>query len=195
MQRVIALFALGLVTVGSAYAQDSPDLESGAQIRFMLLADDPDEQARATSDATPVRGRFVGLSADSLEFRSSLTSEINRVPIDRLTRFDMRRSRNAGEGAVRGLKWGAPIGGVFGLAVGAACAAQDDEWWGWHHDGCSAGEVVLVSVVMAGVGGGIGALIGAALPGERWEPVSLQALRLGVASKHGGVAWSVAFAL
>jgi len=191
MQRTAALFFLGLLAVGSVYAQDSRVLESGAQIRFTLLADDLAEQARV-SDATPVRGTFVGLGADSLEFRSSLTNEINRVPIDRLTRFDRRRSRNAGEGAVRGLKWGAPIGGAFGLAVGAACA-DADEWW--LYDGCSAGEVVLVSVVMAGVGGGIGALIGAALPGERWEPVSLQALRLGVASKGGGVAWSVSFAL
>jgi hypothetical protein len=187
MYRVLGAFILGLIFVGTAFGQESTVLNSGTRIRFTLAEQTPADAA--------VSGTFVNLSADSLAYRSSLTNEINAVPIDRLTSFDRRRSRDAGEGAVRGLKWGAPIGGVFGLAVGGACAAQDDEWWWWHHDGCSAGEVVLVSVVMAGVGGGIGALIGAALPGERWEPVSLQALRLGVASKDRGVAWSVSFAL
>jgi hypothetical protein len=184
MQRVLGAFILGLIFVGTALGQESAVLDSGTQIRFTLTEQGPTDAA--------VSGTFVNLSADSLAYRSALTNEITAVPIDRLTSFDRRRSRTSGEGAVRGLKWGAPIGGVFGLAAGVACADQD-EWWAYYD--CSAGEVVLVSVVMAGIGGGIGALIGAALPGERWEPVSLQALRLGVASRDGGVAWSVSFAL
>lgn len=187
MRRVLGAFILAFISAGTMLGQDSTALDSGTRIRFTLT-----EQS---ADDTAISGTFVNLTADSLAYRSALTNEIKAVPIDRLTSFDRRRSRNAGEGAVRGLKWGAPIGGVFGLAVGGACAAQDDEWWWRGWDGCSAGEVVLLSVVMAGVGGGIGALFGAALPGERWEPVSLQALRLGVASKDGGVAWSVSLAL
>ena len=184
MQRVLRALILGLIFAGTAFGQENTLLDSGAQIRFTLA----DQAAKDVA----VSGTFVNLSADSLAYRSALTNEIRMVPIDQLTTFDRRQSRTAGEGAVRGLKWGAPIGGTLGLAVGLACADQD-EWWVYYD--CSAGEVVLVSVVMAGVGGGIGALIGAALPGERWEPVSLQALRLGVASKNGGVAWSVSFAL
>lgn len=184
MHRVPGVLVIGLIFAGSVFGQESTLLDSDAQIRFTL-------SGQAARDVA-VMGTFVNLSADSLAYRSALTNEVNMVPIDRLTSFDRRRSRTPSEGAVRGLKWGAPIGGVFGLAVGVACADQD-EWWVYYD--CSAGDVVLVSVVMAGIGGGIGALIGAALPGERWEPVSLQALRLGVASKDGGFAWSVSFAL
>lgn len=184
MRRAIGILVFGLIFAESALGQESRPLDSGAQIRFTLAGQGVEDVA--------VSGTFVNLSADSLAFRSTLTNDIRTVPIERLTSFDRRSSRTAGEGAVRGLKWGAPIGGVFGLAAGVACADQD-EWWAYYD--CSAGEVVLVSVVMAGIGGGIGALIGAALPGERWEPVSLEALRLGVASTRGGVAWSVSFAL
>jgi hypothetical protein len=184
MQRVLGALILGLIVTSTTLGQESTVLNSGTRIRFTLA-----EQSRNDS---AISGTFVNLNADSLAYRSALTNEVKMVPIDRLTSFDRRRSRDAGEGAMRGLKWGAPIGGVFGLAAGVACADQD-EWWAYYD--CSAGEVVLVSVVMAGIGGGIGALIGAALPGERWEPVSLQAMRLGVASREGGVAWSVSFAL
>ncbi len=184
MQRILGALILGFIFASTTLGQESTVLSSGTLIRFTLAEQSPND--------TAISGTFVNLSADSLAYRSALTNEVRTVPIDRLTSFDRRRSRDAGEGAVRGLKWGAPIGGVFGLAVGVACADQD-EWWVYND--CSAGEVALVSVVMAGIGGGVGALIGAALPGERWEPVSIQALRLGVASRDGGVAWSVSFAL
>lgn len=61
---------------------------------------------------------------------------------------------------------GAIGGGVFGLVMGVA-ASQDDS--GWFEIG--AAEVALVTVVTAGMGAVVGALVGLAQSGEDWMEV------------------------
>ncbi len=110
-------------------------------------------------------GTLVSADADSLRFADS--SGVSAIPIasvDRLERSRGRRS-NAGRGALIGGLIGAGAGLVLGLAASA-------EEGGWYEVGAE--DVAVATVFLGAIAGSVGALIGAASKGERWEPVILR---------------------
>jgi len=110
-----------------------------------------------------VVGTFESLTADSLTFRSEKTNQFNAVAVQEISRLEISRR---GSKARSGFFWGVGIGAAFGLIAGAACAGDD-------FFACSGGEVILGTLVFAGLGGGIGAGIGVVMSGEHWEEISV----------------------
>lgn len=166
----IILMSLAFVTpsVVALRGQEISALTTGERIRI-TVALDPSVQARAAMErgvavrTIPIEATLVELSPDSIAFQPMLTDQVNFVAIEALTQLEKRRSRTRGEGALRALPWGGVVGGGFFLAAGCT--------WG-----CSGGEAVSFAAVGAGIGIGIGALIGMALPGERWIEVPIEKL-------------------
>jgi len=167
--------ALALVTAVSA-AEDTPQLEPGARVRV--------ESATAQER---VVGQLLGLNEKSLNLQVEDEEEprlLLREDITALAVSGGRRSR--GRGALIGAGTGIALGALIGLAAGDD---PEDVWIGF-----SAGEKALGAGVLLG---SIGALIGLAVsPGERWENVPLDDVRVSLGPVPGrgvGVFVTVAF--
>jgi hypothetical protein len=135
-----------------------------------------------------VAGRYEGTllsrTPDTLTLGSSTAAPV-AIPVARLTSVEVSRGKSRAAGALRGIKWGAPIG----LALGALTAsAVTGDCIGCTKD-YSPAEWVAVSTV-SGVmwGAGIGALIGR----ERWDGFQL-APRTAIGVDAGGA--SLGFSL
>lgn len=90
------------------------------------------------------------------------------LALSEVMRLDQKMPRSRVRGAARGALWGVAIGAVTGAIIGAAYGPEPQ---GWAPTDTMA-EAVLQGVIFLGVpGAGIGALVGAVVPGTRWEPV------------------------
>jgi hypothetical protein len=127
----------------------------------------PGAKVRVTAPGV-VAARYAGTvlarSGDTLTIGSPNAMPL-AIPTSRITTLEVSRGKSRADGAVRGMKWGTPIGLAFGvLTMGIA-----DECLGCATDGHNAdGRAAWVGMnVLSGVlwGAGIGALIGR----ERWE--------------------------
>ena len=107
--------------------------------------------------------------------RDTLFLDLGRLPIDVITRLEVIRGRKGrtAEGAIIGAGF---MGGLMSLAAISACGQLS----------CSAGEVVRKVGFAAAIGAGIGALIGSAFTGDRWEEVPLDQLRVSVVPQRDG---------
>lgn len=108
-----------------------------------------------------IESELLAIRGDTLVFKMLRSGTQVAVERDRIHRLDVRRPRSPGRGA-----WlGAAAGLGFGVVAGFVLAARvcDD-------DSCDFG----VPVLSGGVGAGVGALIGYALPGTRWDTVELE---------------------
>jgi hypothetical protein len=133
-----------------------------------LLA--PGERIRVSAPALGIEQLVCTVSAFSpdsvvVEDRGTLLA----LPLVSVTKLEVYRGQRsqAGKGAVTGLLVGGGAGALFGLIAVGASEAGD---WG-------AGYVLGGALICAGLGGGVGALIGAGVGQrrlvERWEPVLL----------------------
>jgi hypothetical protein len=140
------------VTVGPAYGQ----ADSGVRVRITTNV----------RSQWPVVGTLVSAGTDSLRVVASTSRKLVSIPTASVLRFERSRDRrtNAGGGAVLG----AAIGGGAGLLLGVLASSEDG---GFYEVG--AGEVAVATLVLATVGTGLGALIGAASHREQWEEVAL----------------------
>lgn len=126
----------------------------------------PGARVRITAPGI-VAGRYVGTvlsrSGDTLTLGSPNTQPL-AIPSSRIASLEVSRGKSRSAGAIRGIKWGAPIGLAFGLlTMGIA-----DECLGCTNDGNADGRAAWVGMnLVSGVvwGAGIGALIGR----EHWE--------------------------
>ena len=77
------------------------------------------------------------------------------VPFSRISELEMSRGKSRSDGAIAGIKWGAPIMALAGLSIGVAAAST-------HCDGCrtTTDDVVSVTAVFAMAGAFYGAGIG-----------------------------------
>jgi hypothetical protein len=146
-----------------------------------------------------LEGTVARLDADTMVVRSDGWGADLAVPLGSVTALDVSGGRKS-----RALKFGG-IGAAIGAVVGTFLMIVDEgtsapdvditddeapvEW--------VAGPVwqkVRYPVVSAAAGFGIGAIIGAAFPGERWEAVPLEGLRISVAPLPAkGVVLSASF--
>jgi hypothetical protein len=170
-QMVLLAVAFLLSPVLPVLGQEPLSIQPMAKIRVTLEAPVTPKEG-ATVKVTPTVGTLVDLTVDSLSFRLWNTSLVRTVSIDRISRLETSRP-----GPTKGLKgflWGASIGSAIGLVEYATCQ----------------GEIVcgVLTPILAGVGGGIGALIGFSMSSDRWEEVPLNGTRIGVVPRDGGVA-------
>jgi hypothetical protein len=123
---------------------------------------DPGARIRVTVDSGSQRvriGTLIALDADSLQFRPAKDSSVVSLAAASLTRIERstRRTSNAGRGALIGALAGAGTGLILGLLASG-------EEGGFYEVG--AGEVFAGSLLLGGLGAGVGALIGAATTGS-----------------------------
>jgi hypothetical protein len=174
-QTILAGVAVSLVLLAAAplaaVAQVGPSVVLGATVR-----------AKPTgSGARWVQGTLVALTPDSVSIRVPqngdtvlFTGALADLQVSQVTRA------RTGKGALLGLSIGAGTGPLLGIAASAESCT------GFCEIDVGPEDVVAVAAILGGLGAGIGALIGAASHGERWQRVvePYPAVRLGL---HGGV--------
>jgi hypothetical protein len=130
----------------------------------------PGARVRVTAPGV-VAARYVGTvlsrSGDSLTIGSPNAMPL-AISTSRITSLEISRGKSRADGAIRGMKWGVPIGLALGaVTIGFAdcadCASNSDD------AGSALGWVAINGVSGAIWGAGIGALIGR----ERWERFDL----------------------
>lgn len=146
------------VSATQAPLNQQPAVEADSGSRVRITVDKPSKHSHV--------GRLVSADADSLRFTTD-TSGVVAIPTGSVTRFERSRGRrsNAGPGALIG---GLTLGAA-GLIIGIGAAADNSSW------GLDVGveDVALVTLITGATGAGLGALIGAASKGEKWEPLAI----------------------
>lgn len=137
-------------------------------------------------------GTLLSLDTSALVLRRDALRDTLRLPLATIGRLDVSTGKKSGAG--RGAKLGLMVGAGVGAAVGLAAAAE----------GCSSQDFVCfgpevipgMAVVVGAMGAGLGALIGAANPIDRWEQVPARPVEVGIAPlRRGrvGIGASIAF--
>jgi hypothetical protein len=151
----------------------------------------PGARVRVTAPGV-VAARFVGTvlsrNGDTLNVASPNVSPF-AVPTSRITSLEVSRGKSHADGAIRGVKWGAPIGlalglltiGVVGDCIGCIKAES-------NKSGAQAAWLGMNAFGGAIWGAGIGALVGR----EHWEPFDVQRhAALGV--RPGGASFALRY--
>lgn len=156
---LVVVAALAAVTPSVLAAQEiAPTASPGSDVRVTI----------------PPQLRFSGNLAVVWTDSISLNTSKGRfsLPLDQITRVEVPRRRSRGAGAVRGLAWGALLGAaggaVFGLIDGGNCEGGAFSYCYDETEGAMIGAVVF-----GVLGGGIGSLVGALAPGDRWVTAAL----------------------
>lgn len=136
-------------------------------------------------------GTLLSLDTSALVLRRDALRDTLRLPLATIGRLDVSTGKKsgAGRGAKLGLIVGAGVGAAVGLAAAEDCSSQDFV--------CFGPEVIpAMAIVVGAMGAGLGALIGAASPIDRWEQVRVRPVGVGVAPLprgHVGIGASIAF--
>lgn len=127
---------------------------------------DSGSRVRITVGKTKQVGTLVSADADSLQIIPD-TSGMVAIPTGSVTQFERSRGRRSNVG--RGALVGGATGGVIGLIFGIGAELDNSEW------GIEIGPegIALATLFVGAVGAGVGALIGAASKGEKWEPLAI----------------------
>lgn len=169
-RRTILALALGLASAPAAWTQASAPLPAGSRIRVQTGAPDT---VRTTT------GELTVWESDTIALRTRAGEE-RRIPLASVTRMDVSR----GKGVVLShVLIGAGAGTLTGMLVGGAIG----------YDSCrdcfvSSLTTITGAVVGASIGLAAGALVGAAIKGERWSRVALDRPAMGVVPIRGGMA-------
>jgi hypothetical protein len=156
---LISLLTVSLqVSATQAPPVRQPGVEADSGLRVRITVGQPSQHR--------LIGTLVSANADSLRFTTD-TSDVVAIPTGSVTRFERSRGRrsNAGRGALIG---GLSLGGL-GLVIGIGAAAEDNS----YSFDVRAEDVALGTLILGATGAGLGALIGAASKGEKWEPLSI----------------------
>jgi hypothetical protein len=155
--------AVGLASSQSLGAQLPPEIVSGARVRVVL----PDSlrQASAPTRDQWIRGRVARLTADTLFLGLGGVEApiaIRHAAIKRIDRSLGVPSR--GESALRGAVGWALFGALFGLATG----------WPEFDEGVNERNAGDRAALGAAWGAGVGFVLGALFPSERWRRVRMR---------------------
>lgn len=158
MRSWVIGLAIVLLVAGVAGAQP---VSAGTSVR--IWAPVPPLSARIATFRA-VRGDTIALVTAAPGARMDGAGEL-LVPLATVSRLEVRMPRSAGRGAWRGAWRGALAGTAVGLVIGLFGVAADN--CGLEGP-CS--SLLLLFAPPAGFAGGlaVGAVIGAAHPGDRW---------------------------
>lgn len=176
MHRGITIAALSLIAISPAAAQVS-ELQPGARVRVSapgLVADD-------------YVGVLLQRAGDTLVVAGTNLAQV-RLPESKISSLEISRGKSRTDGAIQGVKWGAPILGLMGLLL--FNAGSDVSCTGT----CTVNEYDRASIALAFAGAGAfyGAGIGALIGKERWEDFDL-GVRTSVRVHHGRVGVGLAY--
>jgi len=154
-----AILVLSVVLSVPASAQNLTTPEAGTRIR-VVIASDSNQAGQYDS-----RGLFV-LRTDSAIVLDRGRYGRDTIPASRIRRIDRQTTtRSAGTNFLRGMTFGAAIGGGLGLVLGAAA-----------HDGysCSDGGFCMTAAGGGLLGGMLGTAVGSIIglmygPSEHWQ--------------------------
>ncbi len=167
--RVLAVLAvLALAASSGALGQEQP-LQPGQRVRVTV----------PILDVNKHKATFQRMSGDTLVLDSESYS------LSDVTRLDVYRGRKSN--TAKGALYGVLIGTSLGAIASVAWIADDCEFI--DTSGCGSDETVVMiggTVVLAVVGSGIGAGIGALTKTDKWDQVPLDRLRVSVVPQRGG---------
>ena len=163
-------------------AQAGPSVVMGATVR-----------AKPTGPGAQwAQGELVAMTSDSVAIRLRQNNDTVTLARSTLAQFQVSYGRHAqtGKGALLGLSIGAGAGLLLGLAADAAYDCT-----GFCEIDFALDDVVALTALGGVIGGGVGALIGAAIRGERWQPASQPrpAMRHGQGVQRGTVDVQIRF--
>jgi hypothetical protein len=158
--RAVGFLGLALLMPEPVPAQTSDLPPAGARVRVK----------QSEYGAGWLEGKLIELSADSAAIALTRTADTVRFATGRLVPVEVSQGLRArsGKGALLGLG----IGAGTGLILGIAASAEDCT--GFCPVEVGPAEIFGVSVLLGGVGAGIGALIGSRSRSERWRPVNVR---------------------
>ena len=151
-------------------------LFAGPPIAFAQQPESPPSWAwrprvRVTFTGTS-HGRMVGTylrtAADTIWLDAGMTRP-SPIPLERVATFEVSRGRHSNAG--RGALIGSAVGLGLGLIASIESASEDDSFVE-----TSTGEYVLATFMLAAMGGGLGAAVGAMTHSEEWEVVPVARL-------------------
>jgi hypothetical protein len=185
---VLAL-PLGLAAAQEA-ASPAPPLVSGARVRVHAHR--------------IFIGTLVTLDTATLVLQDDALLDTLRVPVGSIGRLEVSTGQRsgAGRGAEIGLIAGASAGAIIGLAViitESIAMSSPVLWEGCPRDAivCFGPEAIFLSAAVLGAAGaGLGALIGALSPIDRWEQVPVRPVEIGIVPLEAhrlGVGVSIGF--
>jgi hypothetical protein len=167
------ILSILLLLLASPLEGQTPRLESGAPLRV---------HARGFT----LSGELVRLDADTLVLRPAGTGRpagmgrpavlgVDRaIAMSDVLQLDRKVPRTRGQGAARGALWGVIIGGVTGAFLGAIEEPCNPSRGFCIGPESRAEGLLLGGAVLGALGAGVGALVGTAWPGSRWEPTALE---------------------
>lgn len=158
-----------------AGASENPPVQEGSRVRIQLA------RTVATADrrgGAQVVGQIVEMHDDVLVIVVKGRPTRLTVPLAAISHMDMSRGpRPASARVARGAGIGLLAGGVGGAVFGLSSA--DSSGGGLFHYTTS-DVVALGAIYGGGVGLLVGAVVGFALPSERWSPVRLKRAHVSV---------------
>ena len=134
---------------------------------------------------------ILSRSPDSIAIANSNFAPIS-IPLSKITRLDVSRGKSHKAGAVRGLKWGVPLG----LAIGAIAAAGAFDCTCYVCKNCEELKTPPAQGFGLGLLSGVayGAGIGALVPRESWARLELTPrTSLDAGAIRGGLALRASF--
>ena len=156
-----------LTTPISLLAQrDTLVLEPGMRIRVRAPTIEPD---KFVATVTGVHGDTLELYAEV--GRGDVERSMLEVPLSAVTRLGVSQGKhpNLGKGALTG----GLVGAAIGLAVGISATGEEA---GIYELGAS--EVLQLTAGLGAIGAGVGMIFAVLLPGERWEEIPLDKIRI-----------------
>ena len=176
-----AVLVFAAVAPPIALSQAAPTLTPGTKVR-----------AKATAaGAQWIQGEFVRMTSDTVFIRDPSAADTLRLATSSLTHFQVSRGLHArtGKGALLGLGIGAGTGLLLGLAASAESCT------GFCPVEVGPGEILAAAALLGGVGAAIGALIGSASHGERWQRIDPLPKAARLRPVRGGIQIGVALRL
>ncbi len=116
---------------------------------------------------------------DTLYVYREHDNEFQQIVFGQIEKIEVKVPRSSGSGALRGALIGGGIGGVIGMLYAVATWDDVNTDCGQYNELCSntaSGLRFMGSVAVFGMPGMLlGAVIGAAVPGEHWQQIDLAA--------------------
>jgi hypothetical protein len=158
-RRILSLVCLVIFTGGSAFAEDLPELQTGARIRATYV-----ERSQGKARIRQITGRFEGITDCTLNLSSSSGEQLFYVPRERITQLERSiHPGSRGHALTVGFLAGASLGAI--LIIPSLGNRQES-------GGMNLGDssfLLGAACILAGTA--IGALIGAGRPAEKWQEV------------------------
>jgi hypothetical protein len=156
----IAFAVLLSVSIGLPLTAQLSEAQPGARVRVMAPG----------IVAGKYEGTILTRTADTIVVGGPNAVPM-RIPFARIASLEISRGKSRADGAIAGIKWGAPIMAATGAALAIAASSNDARCASC--DPINIDDGIAVTVVFALTGAIYGAGIGALIGRERWDAFDL----------------------